>query len=171
MERRNQCLLAVWLIAGCGASSPTEPTHSQAWPDVIGAWGGTYVIEQCEQQGSNDCRFSLEHLSHVHLALVQIGPRLSGELTFGDDTGKVLERGSLAGTVDLAGRVTITVQTQSIIDGYDGQTNVTDWTGALNSDRQQMTGRFVKQRRFTDVAGPQTSREEGTFTLNRQPSQ
>jgi hypothetical protein len=128
-----------------------------------GTWTGFYRVERCvllsSGGGSSYCRFAEGGQRYIRLELLQRGRAITGQIETGNNLGTtILERGTISGRVDESGQVALEGRTTSI-DGQPSTSEFTGWTSQISPDGL-LTGRFDRNRQFTNAFGRQASREE-----------
>jgi hypothetical protein len=130
--------------------------------NFAGAWHGSYRDDTCERlsgPGSSYCRFELNQVFPVDIALSQDGASISGSTMFYSTGGRPVLSGFLTGTSDTAGNLLLTGIITAIDPSEQPETTTIDgWRSQLSSTGE-MSGQFVQHRQFTNAFGPQVSIE------------
>jgi hypothetical protein len=132
-------------------------------PDYEGTWSGQYRVLNCTRLsggGSSYCRFILGAALPLRAVVTHEGSSLSGTLEFYSTAHELTEVGPVEGSIDDSGALVLTGTTSSVVSEQPGETKLSDWNTALTGEGDQMTGRFVKNRRFRNFFGWQESRED-----------
>ncbi|HEV8339705.1 MAG TPA: hypothetical protein VGR25_08620, partial [bacterium] len=121
-------------------------------PDYEGTWSGEYRLVECTRlsgPGPDYCRGFAGAVLPLRTVLTQNGSTLSGRLELYSTTGRELvEAGPVQGSIEASGALVLTGVTSSVVSEQPGGTTLGDWNTVVAGDGDQMTGRFVKNRRF-----------------------
>jgi hypothetical protein len=157
--------LGVW---SCDESSPTQPT----FPSVSGRWEGGFEIVGCVADPNcipSPCRFILGNRSTLRLSLGQFHAELSGPLELYLDDPFFVRTGEVRGTVDQAGRLSLS----GTIPEVDRQTGRIErfldvtWNTVLETGGARMTGGFTYHTRNASGTGCTTTETATTPALVR----
>jgi hypothetical protein len=133
-------------------------------PDYEGTWSGGYRLVECTRlsgPGPSYCRGFAGAVLPLRMVLTQDGSTLSGRLELYSTTGhELVEAGPVQGSIEASGALVLTGVTSSVVSEQPGGTTLSDWNTVLTGDGDQMTGRFVQNRRFQNLWGWQESRED-----------
>jgi hypothetical protein len=133
-------------------------------PDNEGTWSGEYRLVECTRlsgPGPDYCRGFAGAVRPLRTVLAQNGSTLSGRLELYSTAGhELVEAGPVQGSIEASGALVLTGVTSSVVSEQPGGTTLSDWNTVVTGDGDQMTGRFVRNRRFQNLWGWQESRED-----------
>jgi hypothetical protein len=133
----------------------------QVVPDFEGEWHGTYHISTCTRLsggGPDTCRFELANGGAVFplsAVLTQSGVDVRGTAQFYADAKSLIESGSVEGTIDDAGSLTLRGTTLSVHPEHPSETSLTEWRTAFSDSPDHMIGQFTRIQKFNNFWGPQ----------------
>lgn len=131
-------------------------------PDYDGTWNGEYRVVNCTRlagSGPSYCKYFFGAVFPLRTVLGQQGASL-GTIDFYSNTGQLTESGQVEARVDPSGALVLTGTARSILSEQPGETRLSEWKTTLAGDGDQMTGSFVRNRRFRNFWGWQESKED-----------
>ena len=150
MLYRKLSIVCLLLLAGCGGdSSPTGPGSSPTIPDIVGSYTGTWRIAAfVPSTGEQD-----QLICPATVAITSQGGdgSFTGSWTQGASVDCSADSGTLAGTVQAGGAMTVTQFTSgsdlSIEEATGGQCTLTSpisqFSGSANGSTFEMSGTAI----------------------------
>jgi hypothetical protein len=132
-------------------------------PDYEGTWSGEYRLVECTRlsgPGPDYCRGLAGAVRPLRTVLTQDGSTVSGRHELYSTGHELVEVGPVQGSIEASGTLVLTGVTSSVVSEQPGGTTLSNWNTVVTGDGDQMTGRFVQNRRFKNLWGWQESRED-----------